>query len=188
MPSLRVARFVSILGHPVLVMPLAALLASRAAGNRASIGILTVLGILLFGGVVLGYAAMQVRRGRWQHVDASGHDERRSLNAFLLGLFSTAASLAWFWAGTSPLFLTMALSATIILFALLISPWCKLSLHVAFVVFAAFIPGTVAAGLCIGTLGAWVAWSRLKLGRHTPLDLVAGLLAGAVAGIVLLAN
>lgn len=185
--SSHLARIVSILGHPVLVMPLAALLASHASGTgmRASLALLS--GIFLLGIVVIGFAALQVRLGRWSHVDASNHGERHTLNVFLLCLFALAALLAWIKVGTSQLTLALALSAAIVLVALLISRLCKLSLHAAFIAFAAFVPGTLVAGLCIAALAAGVAWSRLKLGRHTPRDLFAGLLAGVVAGIVFLA-
>lgn len=186
--SLRVASVVSILGHPMLVMPMAAWLALRASGATTLAGLQAIAGIVLLGCIVLGYASIQVHRGRWRHVDASGDAERRSLNAFLLVLLVASAATAWLGQGPSPLILALGLSAAIILFALLMSPLCKVSLHVAFIAFAAFIPGTLAAGLCMATLGACVAWSRVKLGRHTPPDLVAGLLAGTVAGIVFLTS
>ena len=186
--SLRVARAVSILGHPMLVMPLAAWLAIRASDAALRTSVELVGGILLLGACVLAFSAAQVRRGRWMHVDASGEDERRSLNVFLLLLFAAGAIIAWLNQGVSPLCMALALAAAIILVALLISPICKLSLHVAFIAFAAFVPGTLAAGIGIGALGAGVAWSRLRLGRHVPVDLLAGLLAGTAAGIVFLAS
>ncbi|MGB0133000.1 hypothetical protein [Dokdonella sp.] len=186
--SLQVARAVSILGHPMLVMSLAAGLAIRSSGSSTRSSIVAMTGIILLGAIVLGYSALQVRLGRWRHVDASVHSERTSLNVLLLLLLSTIAALAWLSQGMSPLTAAMALSAAIVLLALMLSKGCKLSLHVAFIVFAAFVPGTIVAGLAFGALGAGVAWSRLRLGRHTPIDLVAGLLAGVAAGIVWLTN
>jgi membrane-associated phospholipid phosphatase len=184
--SHRLARFASILGHPMLVMPLAAWLASRSSGATLHTSLGAVGAVVLLGIVALAYSAAQVRSGRWRHVDASDESERRSLNMFLLLLFTAVAALAWLRQGMSPLAMATTLSATIIVVALMISPFCKLSLHVAFIAFAAFIPGTMAAGIGFGALGAGVAWSRLKLGRHGPLDLAGGLLAGAAAGIVFL--
>lgn len=172
----------------MLVMPLAAWLAIRSSDATARAGVAAVGAILLLGSIVLTFCAIQVRRGRWRHVDASDSRERQSLNIFLLCLFLAAATVSWFGQGYSPLLLALLLSAAIILLALLISAWCKLSLHVAFIAFAAFVPGTMAAGVGIGVLGAGVAWSRLRLGRHVRLDLVAGLLAGVAAGIVFLTH
>ena len=186
--SLRMARVVSILGHPILVIPLAAWLASRDSGATLRSSLEVIGGILLLGITVLGISAVQVRRGRWRHVDASNTSERRSLNSLLLLLFGGAAALTWFGQGVTPMFLALTLSAAIILFALLAARVCKLSLHVAFIAFAAFIPGTMVAGISIGVLCAGVAWSRLVLGRHVVPDLIAGLLAGVAAGMVFLAS
>jgi hypothetical protein len=184
----RVARIVSILGHPMLVMPLAAWLAIRSSDATVRAGATAIGAILLLGAIVLAFCAIQVRGGRWRHVDASGRHERRSLNLFLLCLFSAAAAVTWFFQGFSPLLLALILSAAIILLALLISPCCKLSLHVAFIAFAVFVPGTLVAGAGIAVFGLGVAWSRLRLGRHVRLDLVVGLLAGVAAGIVFLTS
>ncbi|MEZ5460321.1 hypothetical protein [Dokdonella sp.] len=180
----RVARIVSILGHPMLVMPLATWLAVRSRDATVAAGASAIGAVLLLGNLVLVFSAIQVRRGRWRHVDASSSHERRALNLFLLCLFAVAAAAIWFEQGFSPLFLALFLSAAIILLALLTSPLWKLSLHVAFIAFAAFVPGSIGVGVGIATFGTVVAWSRLKLGRHAPADLIAGLLAGVAAGIV----
>lgn len=172
----------------MLVMPLAAWLAIRSSDATLATSIELIGGILLLGASVLLFSVAQVRRGRWKHVDASGSDERRSLNVFLLLVFAAAAIIAWLNLGASPLCTALALAATIILVALLTSPICKLSLHLAFIAFAAFVAGTLVAAIGIGALGAGVAWSRLRLGRHVPVDLLAGLLAGTAAGIVFLAS
>lgn len=169
----------------MVALPLAAL-ALTAARGQYRIALWMALGFTAFAAVVMAYSSWQVRRGRWSHVDASGKNERKSLNRFLLAalLVSTACAA---WSGFSAqLTLGLALSAAMVLAALLTSRWCKLSLHMAFVVFAVFLLLLDApwwaglAGLCFA--GA-VAWSRLALQRHVPRDLIAGAAAGAFAGI-----
>lgn len=168
----------------MLVMPLAAWLAARASGSGGSSTLMVSAGIVVLGLVVLGYSAIRVRGGDWQHVDASGPIERRGLNIFLLGLFAGAGALAHWQVGYSPMTLALILSAAIILFALLAAGWCKLSLHVAFGSFATFVPGSLAAGSGLAVLVIAVAWSRLILGRHVLSDILAGALAGIVAGVL----
>lgn len=179
------ARVVSVSGHPMVALPLAAL-ALTAARGQYRIALWMTLGFTAFAAVVMAYSSWQVRRGRWSHVDASDKNERKSLNRFLLAalLVSTACAA---WSGFSAqLTLGLALSATMVLAAMLTSRWCKLSLHMAFVVFAVFLLLLDApwwaglAGLCFA--GA-VAWSRLALRRHVPRDLIAGAAVGALAGI-----
>jgi len=177
------ARAVSILGHPMLVLPVAALLlATRTLGVREAAWM--ALGFAAFAALVMGWSGWQVRRGRWQHVDASRHEERRTLNRFLLVALALAAMLGWVAGQPVQLALGLVLAAVLIAVAMLGARWCKLSLHMAFVIYAAILlsqihPGWGIAGLAFAAL---VAWSRLKLRRHVPRDLVAGALAGACAG------
>ena len=179
------ARTVSILGHPMLVMPAAAWCAARESGIGAQAAFAIIAGLAVPGLLVLAYSAWCVGRGLWQHVDASAPVERAQLNRFLLGLFSLAAVLAVWLPAPPRLALAFALSAAIILLALGLSRWCKLSLHVAFTAFAALVPDKPVIMAAFAVLGLAVAWSRLALGRHGWTDLGAGLLAGLGAGIVL---
>lgn len=178
------ARFISIVGHPMLVMPLATWVAARTNGIDGARALMAISAILALGLLILAFSLLQVRRGRWRHVDASADHERRDLNAFLLGVFALASLLACWQLGLSPLPLALMLSASIVAMAMLLATVCKLSLHMAFAAFAALIPGTAIALLAFGLLAAAVAWSRLQLERHVRLDLLAGLLAGAGAGII----
>lgn len=176
------ARALSIVGHPVLVLPLAAWL----AGARGSPGSGTTLaGFAGFGALVMGWSWWQVGRGRWSHVDASGHGERRSLNRFLLVALALGALLAWRLA-PAPVALAIGLSLPLVLAALLSARWFKLSLHVAFASYAAVLlwrAGPWATALGLGFTAA-LAWSRLRLQRHAPRDLVAGACAGVAAGLL----
>src|SRR3546814_11671998 len=69
--SHRLARIVSILGHPLVSLPVAALLltANQGAGPARLSALVLGLGAIALG--VIGYSRWQVRRQRWRHVDAS---------------------------------------------------------------------------------------------------------------------
>ena len=181
------ARAVSIFGHPMLVLPLAALAVaiSRGQGRMAA---WMALGFALLAALVMSYSWWQVRRGRWAHVDASNKGERRSLNRFLVALLVVAAVLALRYGHDRELGLGLGLSAAMIVVAMLTARWCKLSLHMAFVVFASSLLWSVAwwAGLAGFACAAAVAWSRLQLQRHVPRDLLAGAATGLLAGIAFL--
>lgn len=177
------ARALSIVGHPMLVLPAAVLALSHTRGDGG--GVLWLgLGFGLFAAVVMGYSWWQVRRGRWGHVDASAKHERGSLNRFLLIALAAGTLLATVVAPQPELALGLGLSAGLIAIAMLTARWCKLSLHMAFAVFAAALLSRL--GWEYGVAGtlfvAAIAWSRLALRRHTPADLLAGMTAGALAG------
>jgi membrane-associated phospholipid phosphatase len=179
------ARAVSIIGHPTIVLPLAVLALTLQNGTRAQAA-WTVAGLAMFAGLVMAYSKWQVRRGRWSHVDASSVEERRTLNGFLLVALGAGALLAMVLGAPRELALGLSLSAGVVLLAIRTQSRCKLSLHMAFVVFAAFLLGTasilaVLAGLAFAGL---MAWSRLRLERHAPADIAAGAAAGSVAGLL----
>lgn len=178
------ARVVSIAGHPLLLMPLATLLAAVSRGADAGTVHTLVVLVGALGAGVFGFAWWQVRRGRWLHVDASRQDERRQLNRMLLLVLGLAAAWALQVAGASPLAIALTAAAAIVALALLLARWLKLSLHVAFAAFAAFLPAWPLAAAALAVLAAAVAWSRLALQRHSRSDVLAGALAGVVAGLV----
>ena len=183
--SHRLARIVSILGHPLVSLPVAALLlAAHQGAGPARLSVLVLgLGAIALG--VMGYSRWQVRRQRWRHVDASGRGERRSLNRFLLLVFAVATLATWAWAPQREFALGLALSALLIAAAMLSARWCKLSLHVAFAMYAAVLLVQLSWLACAAGIlfVAAVAWSRLVLDRHAPRDLVAGAISGLLAGL-----
>jgi hypothetical protein len=180
------ARALSILGHPLLTLPAAALCLAAHRGFDAGRLARLALALGAAAALVTAYSWWQVRRRRWQHVDASGRGERRALNRFLLVVFAVAAALLWTSTAQRELALGLALAALLVLAAMLSSHWCKLSLHVAFAMYAAVLLAQVSWLACAAGLvfaGA-VAWSRIALSRHVPRDLAAGAVAGAAAGLL----
>lgn len=167
----------------MLVLPLAVVAIALARGDRAAAA-WSAAGFGVFAVLVMGYSAWQVRRGRWAHVDASARHERGHLNRFLFAALAAGAALVA-WRGTQPVFaLGLAMSAAMILAAMTTARWCKLSLHMAFAVFAAWMLGELGTAWTLAALlfAVAVAWSRLALHRHEPRDLVAGAIAGTLAG------
>lgn len=181
----RLARVVSILGHPLLVLPAALMLPAALRGGDPRTLQAAFAGFALFAAIVMTWSWWQVRRGRWAHVDASQQSERRSLNRTLLAMITLGALLAWRTQRSPELAVALALSACIVAVALLMVRWCKLSLHIAFAVYATGLlwpqGGWVIAVCC--AFAAAVAWSRLQLSRHRPRDLVAGAAAGLLAAL-----
>ena len=178
-----VARAVSIIGHPVVLVPVAALIAASAQG--ASLQQMRLIGgaLLALVVVVLGFSWLQVRAGRWSHVDASVRNERTSLNVFLAVLCFLSAALLWFLTRRPYMSVALALSGTLVVTALLMARWVKVSLHAAFAAFATALLWPINLAVVGGVLvTAVVVWSRLVLGRHVVADVMAGLLLGAAAG------
>ena len=179
---LAIARSLSILGHPLVVLPAAvAVLVLHSQASSAALIVSAVFGIA---GAVLAYSFWQVHRGHWQHVDASARAERRALNLFLAIVLFLGAVVAFYLLSEPGLSLGLLLSGLLIVVMMLVSPWIKLSLHASFAVFAVLllwplklwyvaIASVAAAGIC---------WSRVLLERHTVAEVLGGGLLGGICG------
>lgn len=179
----RFARWTSILLHPFVVLAALALLAAwklePASLPRTAIGMAAAVAI------VWSFVWQRKRSGRWGTVDASDRRERPALYACVL----LVALLYWLWLGGRASVAAQGVVAVIAMLcaAGIANRWVKLSLHMASLAFASISlsglwpPAGVAALMLLPLL----AWSRLRLKRHSLPEVIGGALLGVVAGIAL---
>ena len=182
-PARGIARWTSILLHPFAVF---AALALVAAWQRDPASLpRTAIGIAVAVAIVWGFVLQRRRSGRWGTVDASDRRERPVLYALVL-----AVALAyWWWLGGTRSATSNGVLAAVAMLCVagIANRWIKLSLHMASLAFAGvsllalWMPAGVAALLLLPLL----AWSRLRLARHTPPEVIGGALLGVLAGIAL---
>jgi len=178
-----IARSLSIIGHPLVVLPAAvAVLVLNDGTSSAALIVSVIFGI---GGAVLAYSFWQVHRGHWQHVDASVKAERRSLNIFLALVLFLGAAVAFYQLSQSGLALGLLLSGLSIVVMLSVSRWAKLSQHASFAVFAALLlwPLNLWYFGFASAAAASICWSRVALARHTVAEVLGGALLGGLCGI-----
>jgi membrane-associated phospholipid phosphatase len=184
MTRIFLARTLSIIGHPAILTPVAAVLSAVTTSAPAKTLQLLVLVSLCLGVSITAYSWIQVRSGRWLHVDASVPRERRQLHWALLLLFWGVAAALWLSGQPQRLALGPACCGLLIVLASLLRHWLKMSLHASFAVFAAALLWPDVAGTSILLILALaVAWSRLTLRRHTRQEVAVGLLLGGTIGI-----
>lgn len=183
MTTTTLARVVSIVGHPAVLMPASVLWAAAREGadpRAAQVALQAAAAVIV---VVLAYSIVQVRAGRLAHVDASVPAERVRLNLLLAGALVAATVGLWHTGANDAVVAGAAWSAAIVVVALAARRTLKLSLHCAFASYAtALLWPSVAPLLLLAGLTAAVAWSRLALRRHTRAEVVAGLVVGGAAG------
>lgn len=181
--SSALARVVSILGHPAVLMPAATLRAFD--GQRVPHAAMSVAAVAALAAGLMLWSGWQVRRGRWAHVDASQPSERRDWNRAVFVVLAAGGAVA---AGMrfGVLAIGLGCAAVIVGLAVVSAARLKLSQHVAFATMAVFVvaPRSVAAIAAAGAIVLAIAWSRRRLGRHTKNEVIAGLGAGLVAGII----
>lgn len=184
----RVARWISILGHPFVLTLL--LVASQTLQSLPPGRALLVTGIV-FAVTILPMAVTlvrHVRAGRCTDFDVSVREERSRLYPAALGtVLVTLLVLAWVQPPREVFHGSVAV-LTLLGAASLVNLRHKISLHTSFAVFVA---------LCLLPLGSWVAggtaalaaaigWSRIAMGRHTAAEVASGAVLGTIIGTVLL--
>ena len=179
MLSDRLARLVSAVTRlPLLAVPLFLAVGLEASGAAGLLWAL--LCIFLTSGLSLVYLLYLTRSGKVRDPRSIPRAERVGPLRVVAALHAFAFALIYALGGPSTLtaaLLSYAIATT--LFALL-TPLTNLSLH------AAGVAGTaVCLTFVFGTWGLWafgllpaVSWARLRLGRHTPAELLLGTLVG----------
>jgi hypothetical protein len=93
MSRIAVARAISIGAHPVVLVLVAALISASSRGSTLVQLRLVGAALVGLGVIVLGFSGLQVRTGRWSHVDASAPHERMALHVFLAAVLLLSSAL-----------------------------------------------------------------------------------------------
>jgi membrane-associated phospholipid phosphatase len=181
------ARWLSIIAHPFVMVGVmvGAAVASRHSAGEAVRSVLIVTAFTIVPLLVL--MARQVRAKAWKNVDASNMSERPILYA--VGGLGSMALLVYLLLAQPQSYLVRGAAVFVMMFAVcaLATRWIKVSLHMAFAALAA------TTLLLIGSPAGWVllpvvpalAWSRLALQRHRPVEVALGAAIGILAGIAI---
>lgn len=182
-PRRAIARWISIVAHPFVTTLALAAAVESARGRGAALRTTAAVGALFVLPVAV-LTARQVRRGAWSTVDASHPRERPIL--FLVGGAALLALLGYFAHAQpgSPLVRGTAGVLGMLALCAALTPWVKVSLHMAAAALAAGV--LLGHGLLLGwamaALLPALAWSRVALGRHRWREVVLGGIVGACTG------
>jgi membrane-associated phospholipid phosphatase len=179
MPTV-VARWISILGHPFIVLPLVVALTSASIAMT-----LVLIGVM----VVMTFAILRkVSRGDWNDFDVSLLEHRPGAYARAIPLVAAAWLLTSWLRRPTPISWGFGVAIALMVIAAALSRFrLKVSMHAAFASYAASFPvatiPALAAGLAV--LALLIAWSRVVLRRHTVAEVIVGVALGAAGGIAL---
>lgn len=182
---LLLAKLLSVLGHPLLTLPLVALYVSfTQLPARQAIFIAT----LLLGGVVVPiawYNHRQVKRGRYTNFDVSDRGQRARFYPILIGLLSLVSGLLVATHQPRPVCYAAACCWLLVVSSYGVNRYIKASLHTSLSFFLAGLIYSIspAPGLLMGVFAFLISVSRLILKRHTVGEIAAGGLLGLMAGL-----
>jgi membrane-associated phospholipid phosphatase len=152
--------------------------------TRESAGTRAIVVAALLVAPVLALIAMRVRSGVWSDYDVSlpGHRApfyRQALVALSLGSLLVGWRMPELRRG-------LVAGWGLLIASMAANRYLKSSLHVAFAAFCAvMLADRVIAGVALLAAVALLAWSRVTLGRHRPVEVLSGALLGALAGAAL---
>jgi membrane-associated phospholipid phosphatase len=179
------AKNLSIIGHPLLVIPIFAIIVLFKYEKTENA--ITLSGLIVGGLIVPMVVKMYLgyRKGTYSNFDVSDQVERKTwyslpiilLTIFTLYLFVTEQE--------RNLRLAILLSLILLISSKLINNYIKISLHASFGVYIAML-----AFQLLGILYGWmfllfallVALARVVLARHTVLEVALGLALGLLLG------
>ncbi|ADY30675.1 phosphatase PAP2 family protein [Cellulophaga lytica] len=184
--KIKIAQFISVLGHPLLLFPFLILIFNLNDKETVFSHTLSLIyGIFFL--VLIAWVYIGKRRGKYTDLDVSNKRERRSLYIFALPLMVLV--LFFLFYTKQPVYICTSFSiATLMLLASFgINFLIKISMHVAINIYLAlaiiFVNRRLGVVLILFTF--LVMWSRLVLKRHTPKEVVTGLIIGSLFGLTL---
>jgi membrane-associated phospholipid phosphatase len=185
--ALRAAKLVSLAGSPFLLAALLLLIVSWHATHRVwpALGWAALTGAFVTVGPFV-LLALAVYAGRVRNLDLDLRHERP--RAMMMALGITVVGLTVLWALGAPRLLLVLLISTLVggTIALLITLRWKISIHAGGAAGAATVMallyGAQALPLVLGV--ALIGWSRVALGKHTWLQVLAGAALSAVITVL----
>ena len=184
----RIARLLSTVGNPFVLLPVTTLLVSiRTTSPVKALAFAVALAVLGVAPLVL-IVRHRVRSGRWSDHDVSERSHRKEF--YPVAILVTAGSGVGLWLLGAPGIVVRGVFVTLVLLILASSlgRWSKISLHTSIGAFCTVTLVTVnmwVAGAAL-ILAAAVGWARIRLQRHTVWQVLSGAALGAAGGLLLL--
>jgi hypothetical protein len=177
--SLRIARILSIAGHPFVLIPLMVAIATRNWMWTAIVGAVTILPLLVI-------TLRNVRRGVWSDHDVSRREQRGGLYRAVVPLLAATALILWMLDASPRMMRGFAAAAVMLALGFLGNRFLKISMHMMTAAYFAVTIIRIHPGSAFAILPfvAAIAWSRRKLERHTWLEVFVGLVIGGAAAFI----
>jgi membrane-associated phospholipid phosphatase len=182
----KIAKYISIVGHPLLTIPVFAVI---ALFNFESVEKASWISVLIICGIVIPLVVKMYRgekSGAYTNFDVSNQSQRQSWYTYTVILL-TIVTIVVFATGQSRTLRFGLLFSTLLLYtSQLVNRYIKSSLHVSMNIFLFFMILSMSKIIALTFLVFifLVAWARLILKRHTGRELLIGALIGLFWGVL----
>jgi membrane-associated phospholipid phosphatase len=184
----KIATFISIVGHPLLTIPLFILIVlfGNEDSSRAAPISFLIIGCVFIPVTIRLY--IKSRNGSYTNFDVSDKIQRRSLYLFVVPLLLIVTIILFATNQSRNLCLGVLFALLLLILSQAINYFVKSSLHVSLNIYLTALIFTVnfKAGVAALLFTALISWSRVKLGRHSVKEVLFGLLIGTIISLILL--
>ena len=180
----KIAHYISVFGHPLLTLPVFAVIAlfTFEEFQRA-----LLLSLLIVGGFFIPIAIKMYigsKKGTYTNFDVSNRTQRQSWYIYAILLLLAVTIILFVTDQPRMLRLSVLFSLILLSTSQVVNYFIKSSLHVSFNIFLSFLimPLHIIAGVMFLLFTVLIAWARLVLKRHTLKEIITGAAIGLAIG------
>ena len=181
----KIARIISIVGHPLLTIPLYVLFVMVGFEDikRAALNSFLIIGCIFI--PLALWLFVKSRNGTYTNFDVSDRKQRKSVFVFIIPILCVVTYILYKTGQSSHLWQSMFFALLLVVILQLVNFKIKSSMHVALNIYLAFLVMTVnyKIGIVILLLTGLIGWSRIVLGRHSIKEVVFGAVIGFTVSI-----
>jgi membrane-associated phospholipid phosphatase len=184
----KLAKYVSILGHPFLTIPIYTLAINFSIYEikKAFLISFTIVGCFFIPVILWNY--INTKRGKYTNFDVSDQKQRNSMYVFALPLLTAVLFIFYLTHQSHALILTILFAVILLVISYLVNFAIKCSGHISLTIFLSFIilPKNLTAAFILLFCALIIGWSRIALKRHTFIEVLTGMIIGLITGLSML--
>lgn len=184
----KIARFISIVGHPLLTIPLYVLIVmfTHENLNKALFNSFLIIGCIFIPLILWLY--IKYKKGSFTNFDVSDRKQRKSIFIFIIPILSVVTFIVYKTGQSPNLYLSLLFALILVLISQIVNFFIKSSLHVSFNIYLSFLLLTVnyKLGIILLLFTGLLGWSRIVLGRHTLKEVLVGAAIGLLVSLTMI--
>lgn len=184
----KVAKVISILGHPFLTIPIYTLAITFSVYDIKDALFISFIIVGCFFVPVILWNYINTKRGKYTNFDVSDQKERNSLYVFVIPILTAVLFIFYLTHQSGSLILNIFFGLILTVVSYLINFKIKCSGHISLTIFLSFIvlPKNLTAAFILLICAFIIGWSRIALKRHTFIEVLTGMIIGLVVGLFML--
>ncbi|PSL07215.1 hypothetical protein [Cecembia rubra] len=182
----KIAWFLTIIGHPLILGTTYVLVMGMAnlPKDKACLLSILVLGLITF--PIIIHNLRKIKKGSYTNFDVSDQNQRKGFYPFAVLLFLILLFACYFLNFPKTVVVNTLIFFMMLLLLALVNLKIKASLHAAISFFAGmgFLSISCSIGILVLILAMGTTWSRLELKKHSRIEVLTGMMAGLLFGII----